>query len=409
MQLHVVNCQQCGAPMNVRGSDDSVQCSRCSSVHLIERPTPMQIIAVINADPEKLHQASKAGEFLPAKATERDARIAFLHWLIHDDFTPDDILDRMQLKRFTCQYCPFYLFTVDWSAGWSAEVGYSYEVNYTDYETRYGADGKSYKEPVNKKRTEIRWMPSSGQVGGREEFAVTAMRRPPSRVYYIERCCTSLWHGNQLDELMVAPSPGVELCKADMTERMAYNERVIHDINRTASTAVDQAIPGEQTQNIRWSLTRQDHAARRVFIPLWNASYMYGGIEYSCSASAWRSQPTVITGATPDDAQKRAAVDAYYAKYRQLKVKYIIAFIALLLAGASLFGLSWFNYGTDQSLSTVGYLVSGVLAVIAAVVAFTGYRQVTSEKATADANRERHLEISRQVRRQSLARHLARL
>ena len=137
-----VNCKNCGADLQLDPTLRISFCSYCGSTITLtkdEIPGNWPDVDFIYED----------------KLSEQEYDCIVSKYFTESVYTPDDLLDAHEKLHSYLSYLPFYVFSVEWTASWSADAGYK------KTRQKWSEASKKYVDEVY-----IEWHPVSGQAEG---------------------------------------------------------------------------------------------------------------------------------------------------------------------------------------------------------------------------------------------------
>lgn len=331
VQLREIKCSSCGGEIQFDPETQVTICNFCGNSFSIEQAKTVDAIV-----PEGI---------FPFKVTKEQFDASVLEWLSTGDYTPDDVLSGAVLKKVTGIYLPFYLYTGEYEADWSASSGYDRKEEYR----KKGSDGKYYTET----RTVTDWRPSSGHVSGKfHEFGSASALLPREFARFCEYF--SLQRGD-LKKFDKAYTLGFGMEPFALTQEACFDSRVSGVVNSTISLKVSQVIPGDRKKDVHWTPRSIRKKSNNMYLPYWLATYEYSGNKYACVLDG--QDNARITGSKPKDESRIRAVQSFPVPFYLTIAMYVIA-SAVFLFNASLKPSAVIVYG----YGIVPVVLSGLVA-----------------------------------------------
>lgn len=248
----IVRCTECSAAVAFVAEVGAPRCGFCGAVTKIEQPV----------DP--IERAELCLEVL----VDRDHAAAALRgwlgrrgWFAPDDLASTAALDSMQLLHWSA-----WVVDAEALVSWAAD-----------------SDAGSQRSD---------WAPHAGQVS----MLFTGTVVPASRGLTWKECAHLTAHYD-----MRTAGPIGELAgqvEAFDAQRSAARKTVLAAIEATAAGRLQQGtIPGRKFRNVKVGVMLESLTTRRVVLPVWILTYVYGGKRYRSLVHG--QQAGMVTGAAP--------------------------------------------------------------------------------------------------------------
>ncbi|MCC6644200.1 MAG: hypothetical protein IT374_01340 [Polyangiaceae bacterium] len=140
VQLQAVQCNSCGATVNMGPEERAGACSFCASPMVVTVAAGANLIS-----PESL---------VPFQITKDHATSGFNVWLKGLWFRPSDLAKLAKLDKVQGVYVPYWTFDADVRSDWTAERGWNYQ------ETEWYTDSQGNQQ--SRTVTKTRWEHASG-------------------------------------------------------------------------------------------------------------------------------------------------------------------------------------------------------------------------------------------------------
>jgi hypothetical protein len=251
-------CRNCGATTNVAASR-SIRCPFCGSEHVVARPDDPYVV-----QPEAL---------IPFAVEEERAQTVYREWLGSGFFRPRDLHAAATDHKMRPVFLPFWDCRAEAWSRWTATAGYDRQRQEEYTETEGG-------QSVTKTRTvtETSWRPAEG------EHQATYGRELVSASKGLSQDWVSRLGDFDLGQLQSYRPDFLlgresEEAALDRTAALAVAGEQIRERERSACAAL---VPGDRHKDLRVETALSDVEARLLFLPVWMASFQYGGKPYRC-------------------------------------------------------------------------------------------------------------------------------
>jgi hypothetical protein len=214
----------------------------------------------------------------------RDRFLAAIRsWLSAGDYTPDDVLTADIETKGT--YLPFYAWSGEYRADWSASSGYDRQEEYMEM---------SGDKLVKKRRTVTDWRPSNGVVNGKYlvytlasdalDGALTSFceEKPPSSAVSFDP--------KQITGFTLEPF------EKDKTE---FQSRLENDVDAIAESKAAPLVPGDRKKDLNCTTKIVSQNCNRIYLPFWVTTFVYSGKPFRCIVDGVEAGR--IIGQRPED------------------------------------------------------------------------------------------------------------
>ena len=197
-------------------------------------------------------------------------------YMASGDYAPLDLIDNAKILQCEFMYVPAYLFKGTYEASWTASFGYDRQEHYTDYESKYDSDLKTYiKTPVTKTKTVTDWSPASGTDTGVFEISAYAGSSQPSEVAQIVHDMS--WEAPSVYEIsLLSGLTAEEIAK---TGDQVYEESAQPSVNAIIDASVTTHGQGDRQKDWNWTATTSRDTTS-YYLPIGFVTYKYGDKEY---------------------------------------------------------------------------------------------------------------------------------
>ncbi len=252
--VQTMKCQTCGATVSFAGTEVSKNCDFCGSQHVLEQESHRRVIT-----PQSL---------VPFGVDEAKAKESFKSWLGGLWFRPSDLKKKARVGAINGVYIPYWTFDAQVYSQWRAEAGHYY------YEQEAYTDSSGQKKTRQVKKT--RWEPAAGQRQDVHDDVLIVASQGLSRdiAHRLSTFDTSklVPYDPQYLAGWRAEEYAVELQDAwqEAQQRIEAEQR-----NRCAGD-----VPGDTQRGLQVQNQFSGETFKHVLLPLWIASYRYGGKPY---------------------------------------------------------------------------------------------------------------------------------
>ncbi len=252
------HCENCGATTNFAPGQVAGACAFCGSGRVVERPSATNLIR-----PESV---------VPFQISREQAVARFREWIGGGWFRPNNLKHAGQLAKISGAYLPFWTYDAFVSSHWSAEAGYHYYETETYTET--DSEGNHVQKTRQVQRT--RWEPAAGY---REDFfddelVCASKGLPPNLIrgvcpYSLESLApyeTSFLAGFAAEEYQVDLRGGWDEAKGRMDSEVE---------SRCAGD-----VPGDTHRYLSVQAAFSQMTFKHLLLPIWVAAYLYNNQTY---------------------------------------------------------------------------------------------------------------------------------
>lgn len=245
-----IECQECGATVNVEPQSQTVTCPFCRSQKVLPREATANLI-----QPESV---------VPFKVDKAAANSAFGAWIGKLWFRPGDLKKMAQVQELGGVYVPFWTFDAQVYSNWTAEAGYHHTETETD------------SEGNDREVTKTRWQHASGS---RNDFyddtIVCASKGLPERL--VDRFRS--WSTGELVpyEPRYLAGWAAESYVIDLPDAWTLGQQRMES-SQHSRCAGD--VPGDTHRNLHVSNNFSAVTFKHVLLPIWIAAYRYGDKPY---------------------------------------------------------------------------------------------------------------------------------
>jgi len=235
-----LQCQQCGAALQLRRFDKTVACPYCASTNVVKRPprpgipTPAFVVGFARPESEVRALVARWGQRLP--------------W-----YTPRGF-NRLQVELLKPVYVPAYLFVGEADVSWRARSGYRYTER----------SGK-------KTRTRTEWHDVHGQARLRL-FNVLVSASHQVKNDELERI-EPYDYGRlaRYSDAAIAGWPAEEAARTPQ----AVDAELTKEIDAQLAQRIGALVPGEETTKPKVSWTLRDEHVDLLLVPVWTMLVRY--------------------------------------------------------------------------------------------------------------------------------------
>jgi len=287
-----IKCPNCGGQLNNVGPFSTTKvCGYCHKEFQVtgtmdkEMDTPDRIVTF--------------------KTSKEDFERELLAFLAKEDYAPNDIFDLTEFANVDGIYLPMYLYEGKYESSWNCSVGYS------ENEVVASSDGKSVKNT-----TVIKYRPQSGTTKSDYAFVCLAYEGEEVKEELVNYARTFNYdkHGAKAFEPKFLE--GFNFMLHNLDKEATWDKWGADTIDYIAEQNSISQVPGETYKDFIYSVsTDTKHDGRLVFIPFWMVYYTYNDEQHHVIMDGTGNNG--ITGSTPIDWERKAAVQKWYdiAKY----------------------------------------------------------------------------------------------
>jgi uncharacterized CHY-type Zn-finger protein len=355
-----LTCPNCGGEIQFDPQTQLNVCIFCGSTFPIEEAKKVEIFS--------------ADKITPFQITEKEMKDTFMEWLIQGNYTPIDILNKIYIVDVVGAYFPFYFFSGNFYATWTASSGYYKTEHYTDYEEKYDYDLKRTRRiPVAKTKTVIDWKPSQGQTSGKYYIIIIAFKNPQFNRELKNFCeRASLSNIKDFDKRYVL---GFSLIPFSISVEESFNasKSLLDNIVQSYIR-----VPGDTHQDLNFNYS-YDRSIIGCYLPFWIITYNYLGKQYQCIIDG--QTKTRIYGKQPVDKEIIRKVRAFFLPVIISAIVYFICIFILIIIAS--------NNSTIPTICTT-FLFIGFGLIIALL--FVGFRKKVNFLSNLHQLRKQHIE-----------------
>lgn len=247
-----MECEGCGAMVEVEATSTATTCPYCGSNYVLSKK---QIESII---PDGV---------IPFKIDKNAVEVIFRDWIKRRWLAPNVLKTLYQKDKVQGIYMPYWTFDADTSTSYTAMGGINYEVEYED------SEGKKHT------RIETKWYPTSGHIDYFfDDVLVRASNKlSKSLLGWIEPYNTKNVASYSPDYMSGYCS---EIYTIDLQE--AHNEAINKmgsDIYYMAERDVLRRY--DRVSSIRLHTSYSDETYKHIFIPVYSTAYIYKNNHYN--------------------------------------------------------------------------------------------------------------------------------
>lgn len=248
--MRSIKCRSCGAQVDISPSAEATTCPFCSSPQVVLEKPPEDVFT-----PETM---------IPFAVDKKQALAAFRTWIVGGWFRPSELKQNWNMGKISGVYLPYWTFDADTHSLWKAMAGYSYD------EVQPGAPGKTGR--VRK----IRWEQASGTHTEVFDDVLVFASKGLSREmvesiepFYLKKLVP------YKPEYLAGWS--AERYTVNLKEGWGFGKQ---KISRMIEAACGKKVPGDTHKDLQVSTNWRQVKFKHVLLPIWVASYEYGGKVY---------------------------------------------------------------------------------------------------------------------------------
>jgi DNA-directed RNA polymerase subunit RPC12/RpoP len=246
-----LECQNCGAKITMPVNEMSATCPFCTSNKVVHQEASQDVLRPRFLIPFSVeaHQCQKISQ----------------EWLGNTWMVPKELRKFAKMAEFIPVYLPFWTFDATGSANWEAEVGHTKTERYYDHSDR------SWKT-----RTKTVWIWESGHVQVQFDDLIIQGTKHVSRLL-LRRI--NRFNLNQLVPYKPSYLAGFQAQAYDIPLESAWEDSRAEMREVTRKACLNQAGTSK-VRNFSMNLDFNDESWRYVLLPIYVASYSYGGQVY---------------------------------------------------------------------------------------------------------------------------------
>jgi tetratricopeptide (TPR) repeat protein len=284
-------CNSCGAEIVFEAGKQSLTCTFCGAVNLVERPedaleTSFDCIVPISVTPSELDNRLYA-------------------YMAHGDFTPDDMIEASAITLRERYYVPAFAFKVDYKATWTASFGFDRQEPYTAYRT-VTSNGHTRQEAYTAHKTVTDWRPANGVDSGVFDVAGYAGKQLVGSPLSPDDLV--------VQTVLIGSATGFNpsFTKGYEVEGFSVSEKTVFDsLDAEITDKVDRRVKnhaqGDKQRDWHWN-ARMSHSTTRYAVPICHGAFQYGDKEYHVWVSGHNVE-SIRADALPVDKDKQKAAN----------------------------------------------------------------------------------------------------
>lgn len=321
-----VNCKNCGADLQLDPTLRISNCSYCGSTITMtkdEIPGNWPDVDFIYED----------------KITELEYDNIISKYFTESVYTPDDLLDAHEKVHSYLSYLPFYIYSIEWTASWSADAGYR------KTRQKWSETSKKY---INEGY--IEWHPVSGSAEGiigdlHAPGAVLMQNKSFSeKLIPLAESIDSSASTDFEPQLL----EGASWLSFDSKPDDTYKNLVASRVEAHIRDICTKQIPGDKQRNLSVS-ARKTFTYKKGIIPFWIFNYKYNKTNYLTVVDAVNGS---IKGERPSSSKRIAVVFGYVLAPLGM-------FISLYLVRIAFFPQASISDGIVWTAIVIGLLSTG--------------------------------------------------
>ena len=262
-----VECRGCGASVSLDPTIRFGTCPYCGNCNsLIPAQEAPEIPAV-----EQIY---------PANYPEEAFRRAVRSFLCTSQDVPDELYESLLEREFTLNFWPFYRHTVQWTANWTADIGY----------------------PDENAKEGVRWSPGEGQAMGKTVVYAPASSVICNRGLGFDACRLSA--SNEEKSVYFQPEllQGIAYLGCDVAPEAVEEDFVVPVLeDRIEDDCIDQ-LPGDYQKNLHCNSRIDSRETVLELIPYWLFAYEYKGAAYYVMQNA---SSGTVAGSLPGSSRRK--------------------------------------------------------------------------------------------------------
>ena len=241
----IMECRGCGAAVSIDPKLRFATCPYCGNSNtMIQTDRTAEQLAV--------------EEVYPAAFSERAFRSAVRSFLCTRPDVPDALYETLLERELSLNFWPFYRHEIQWTANWTADVG---------YENEHAKQG-------------IMWQASSGQAVGTAIIYAPGSSVIHSRGFGSAGC--ELAAANPDEPMQFHPDvfTGISYLNCDIEAPSMEKQYVTPVLNKEIKAGCERQLPGEYKKNMRCSGRADGRRTVLQMIPFWLFVYDWEGQTY---------------------------------------------------------------------------------------------------------------------------------
>ena len=256
--VRATRCGECYATVSFPENVTSTACEFCGSSQVLAQEANRNLIRPESVVPFRVDGGNAAG--------------LFRKWLGSLWFRPSDLQRRARVSTMAGVYVPYWTFDSKVQSSWTAQAGYYY------YETETYWDRDPNGKQVQKTRQvrKTRWEPAWGSRGDAyDDVLICASRGLPEEL--ARRLGTFDTRGLQPYDPKFLAGWKAEEYALDLNGGWA---QAVQRMEASQSQRCAGDVPGDTYRNLHVTSRYFDETFKHVLLPLWLASFRYGGKAY---------------------------------------------------------------------------------------------------------------------------------
>lgn len=322
IQLRCANCHS----MLSRASkfETQIKCPYCGTVNEVTGTTSQDVAA-----PERI---------ILFKTKESDFDEAICRFFVDQDYTVNDIFDKVHMENATPIYLPMYLFEGKYEANYSCQIGYK--------ESQVSVGTNLSGNKTVKEKTVTKWRPTSGTAKNNYAFLSLAFEGQELIPELAEWTKTFPYDPVTAQAFNVDLLEGYQILPHNLDRETTWHKWGADTIKYLAEQEAHRQIPGdEQIKDFRTTFSYDEkHEGRLFLVPFWFIYYNYENEKHFVLLDGLGRN---INGSTPFD-------EARYKSVRKLEKLGKWAFWLGLLLGILL--MSPFGFWAGLIIGAVTWL-----------------------------------------------------
>ena len=288
-----INCKNCGAKLIYNVGSQKMNCEYCGSEFVIDEP---------QSEPVKSTNSIKNESFiLPFKVT-KDKFISELEsWLTFENYSPIDILDRIEYNSIEGVFLPAFIFEGVYEGSWTASSGYERnELIPVMIRRSYFTNSYANRQRIiSESRTVTDWSPiASNCKGPFRVYSLAADDKDLTKemIEYINNFNIQV---ENLHDFNADYAAGFELKDFTLDEKKSWDSHGMGQANDLILGDISKSVPGQRVRDFSPNIQFEVESSKKMYLPLWKVHYTYAGKEYIAIMEG--AKVSEIKGAKPLD------------------------------------------------------------------------------------------------------------
>lgn len=262
-----LECRGCGATISM---DPTVRfgtcpyCGNCNS--LVPAPNAPEPPAV-----EQIY---------PANYSEDAFRMAVRSYLCSSPDVPDELYESLEEREFTLNFWPFYRHTIQWTANWTADIGY----------------------PSDEAKDGVNWAPGNGQALGSSVVYAPAASVICNRGLGEVSCRLAASNESQPYYFQPELFNGVAFLGCDVEADAVESGYVSPVLDGLIEDGCIDQLPGDYQKNLHYNHRIDGRETVLQMIPYWLFVYDYKGESYYVMQNAVTGE---VAGSLPKTSRRK--------------------------------------------------------------------------------------------------------